>query len=132
MNFVLMGLKTIILVAGITVFLFLIFFPVIRFLHRIIFKRSYWNYKALKVAEWRLNEIAYGNGMKFFYPQVKYLGMWFYITFGGHLRLFYKKGHCRCENTEEKAWELQKRFEDIINENNESPKNQHIYKDKEK
>lgn len=128
------GLQMIILVILLTLGLFFILIPLIRFLYRIIFRRSIEEYKALRTAKWRLNEITYDNGTEYFYPQVKYLGMWWYVTFGGHIRLFYKSGHCRCESTEKKAWELQKHLETSIrsgNDNRWSRKERHIYKKEE-
>lgn len=128
------GLQMVIFVIALTFGFLFIFIPLIRLLYRAIFRRNIENYKALRTAKWRLNEVTYDNGIQYFYPQVKYLGMWWYITFGGHLRLFYKTGHCRCENTKKKAWELQEHLETRIRNNSDnrwSRKEHHIYNKKE-
>lgn len=128
------GLQMVILIIVLALALFFILIPLVRFLYRTIFKRGIENYKALKTAKWRLNEATYDNGMQYFYPQVKYLGLWWYISFGGHLRLLYKRGYCQCENTEKKAWELQEHLEARIRNNSDnrwSRKEQHLYKKEE-
>jgi len=125
------GLQMVILIFVLILGFLFIFIPLVRFLCRAIFKRNIENYKALKTAKWRLNEVTYDNGIEYFYPQVKYLGMWWYITFGGNLRLLYKRGHCQCENTKKKAWELQEHLEARIRNNSDnrwSRKEQHLYK----
>jgi hypothetical protein len=70
-------IQIVIFIGVVLIFSLFIAIPILKFIHRIIFKRNICNYKLLKNAEWRLNKISFDNGMVFFYPRVKYLGVWF-------------------------------------------------------
>ena len=71
------------------------------------------HHSLMRYSRWRLKKVTNAEDKVLYYPQVNYLGLWFYFEFGCDIKL--SRDSAKCFENEHKATEFIQEKKDMIN-----------------